>query len=188
MTTLVLLFHPNLTASKANAALVEAAKDLADVEIADMAGLYPYGIDMERDGAREASRLLDADRIVLQFPMQWYSTPPLLKSWQDTVLTRMGYIHGDSEGARMAGKPVMVAATMGADEATYQHGGRNLFSVPELLAPLCATANRFAMDWQEPFLLYGAGDLDAAALAAAARAYREALSRFARPSMRAEAA
>jgi putative NADPH-quinone reductase len=177
--TLILLFHPNLSRSRVNAALVSAARGLRDIQIADMTALYPQGIDMDRDGEREAARLLGAERIVLQFPMQWYSTPAVMKDWQDKVLTRMGYIHPDTEGASLSGKPVMIAATMGATEATYQREGRNRFTVAELLAPLRASMNRFAMDWRDTFLLYGAADLDAMALANAGRDYRDALSRFA---------
>jgi glutathione-regulated potassium-efflux system ancillary protein KefG len=85
--TLVLLFHPNLPHSKANAALAGAATAMSNTEVVDMYAAYPGGIDMYRDGETEAARLLAADHIVLQFPVQWYSTPPLLKAWQDAVLT-----------------------------------------------------------------------------------------------------
>ena len=77
---LILLFHRDLAQSKANAALSAAAAGLPGVEIVDMQALYPDGIDMFRDGEREAARLLGADRIVLQFPVQWYSTPALVKA------------------------------------------------------------------------------------------------------------
>jgi len=80
--TLILLFHPDLKQSKANGALAAAAAQLPDVEIIDMQALYADGIDFYRDGEREAARLLTAGRIVLQFPIQWYSTPPLLKAWR----------------------------------------------------------------------------------------------------------
>jgi glutathione-regulated potassium-efflux system ancillary protein KefG len=178
--TQILLFHPNIERSTANAALARAAAGLRHVEIADMAALYPAGIDMERDSEREAARLLRADRIVLQFPMQWYSTPALMKQWQDIVLTRMAYIYGDTEGAGLAGKPLMVAATMGAEESTYRPEGRNRFTVAELLAPLQASANRFAMDWRDPFLVFDADGLPADDLAKAGRAYGRALSRLAK--------
>lgn len=188
MTTLILLFHPDLSRSRANAALAKAVATQPQVEIADMTALYPQGVDMERDGEREAARLLGAERIVLQFPMQWYSTPPLLKAWQDAVLSRMGYIYPETEGAGLAGKPIMIAATMGAAEETYRCDGRNRVTVPELLAPLRATANRLAMDWCEPFLLYNADGLDAPALAEAEGGYRDALSRLAISSSHAKAA
>lgn len=186
--TLILLFHPDLSRSRANSVLANAAKGLRDIQIADMTALYPQGIDMDRDGEREAARLLSAERIVLQFPMQWYSTPAVMKDWQDKVLTRMGYIHPDTEGAGLAGKPVMIAATMGAAEATYRRDGRNRFTVAELLVPLRATMNRLVMDWRDTFLLYGASDLDAMALANAGRDYRDALSRFAASPIVADAA
>jgi glutathione-regulated potassium-efflux system ancillary protein KefG len=177
--TLILLFHPDPSRSRVNAALANAARGLRDVQIADMTALYPQGIEMDRDGEREAARLLGAERIVLQFPMQWYSTPAVMKDWQDKVLTRMAYIHPDTEGAGLSGKPVMIVATMGAAESTYRREGRNRFTVAELLVPLRATMNRLAMDWRDTFLLHGAVDLDAAALATAGRNYRDALSRFA---------
>lgn len=177
--TLILLFHPDLSRSRVNAALANAARGLRDFQIADMTALYPQGIDMDRDGQREAARLLGAERIVLQFPMQWYSTPAVMKDWQDKVLTRMGYIHPDTEGAGLSGKPVMIAATMGAAEATYRREGRNRFTVAELLVPLRATMSRLAMDWRDTFLLHGTTDLDAVALENAGRNYRDALFRFA---------
>jgi putative NADPH-quinone reductase len=181
--TQILLFHPNPARSNVNAAMARAAAHLPHVAIANMAALYPAGIEMERDSAQEAARLLRADRIVLQFPMQWYSTPALMKQWQDVVLTRMGYVYADSEGAGLAGKPLMVAATMGAEEATYRPGGRNRFTVAELLAPLQASANRFAMDWRDPFLVYDAGALSAEDLAETGDAYRHALAHLAKPAL-----
>ncbi|MET1755756.1 NAD(P)H-dependent oxidoreductase [Novosphingobium sp. RD2P27] len=187
MTTMIFLFHPDLSRSRANAALAKAVAGQQRLEVVDMTALYPMGIDMERDGECEAARLLGADRIVLQFPMQWYSTPPLLKAWQDAVLTRMGYIYPETEGAGLAGKPIMIATTMGAAEETYRCDGRNRVTVPELLAPLRATANRLAMDWCDPFLVYNADGLDAPALAEAEQGYRDALSCFAELSSRAKA-
>lgn len=90
MKTLILPFHPDLEHSNTNAVLADAARSVPGVEVVDMQALYPDGrLDMMRDGAVEAVRLLSADRIVLQFPVQWYSTPPLLKAWMDAVLTRM---------------------------------------------------------------------------------------------------
>jgi glutathione-regulated potassium-efflux system ancillary protein KefG len=177
--TQILLFHPDSERSRVNTALARAAVGLHHVASADMAALYPAGIAMERDSEREAARLLGADRIVLQFPMQWYSTPALLKQWQDVVLTRMAYMNWDTEGAGLADKPLMIAATMGAEEATYRRQGRNRFTIAELLAPLQASANRFAMDWQDPFLLFGADALGEDDLAEAGHAYTRALSRLA---------
>lgn len=176
--TLILLFHRDLSRSKANAALALAAAKLPDVEIVDMQAAYPNGIDMFRDGEREAARLLAADRIVLQFPIQWYSTPPLLKAWQDAVLTRMYYVAYESEGRLLEGTPLMIAATAGNVPDAYRHGGRNLLPMIDILAPLRATAHRCGLAWADPFILYKADKIEPVQLEAAAADYLQALQRW----------
>jgi putative NADPH-quinone reductase len=141
-----------------------------------MHGLYPDGrIDMFTDGPIEAARLLSADRIVLQFPVQWYSTPPLLKAWLDAVLTRMFYIAYETEGRRLVGTPILIAATAGNTPEAYSPAGQNLLPLADLLSPLRATAHRCGLPWKEPFLVYGAGKLSAVALADAAWRYARSL-------------
>ncbi|MBB5695832.1 NAD(P)H-dependent oxidoreductase [Muricoccus pecuniae] len=172
--TLILFFHPMPSRSRANAALLAAARSLPGVEVLDMGALYPDGaIDTEA----EVGRLLAADRVVLQFPVQWYSTPPLLKAWQDTVLTRMFYVRPD-EGARLRGLPVTLAATAGNVAQAYGPGGANLYSLEELLRPLEATAHRCRLAWSRPFLLYQANKLGAEALVTAGEAYAAHLRRW----------
>lgn len=176
--TLILLFHRDLSASKANAALAAAAERMPGVEIVDMQAQYPDGVDMFRDGEREAARLLSADRIVFQFPIQWYSTPALMKSWQDAVLTRMFYIAYEQEGRRLEGTPLMIAATAGNVPDAYRPGGRNMFPMIELLAPLRATAHRCGLVWSDPFVVYEADKLEPEALEAAAARYAARLERW----------
>lgn len=83
-----------------------------------------------------------------------------MQDWQDTVLTRMFYIHPDSEGTRLAGLPFMVAATAGNSCSAYAPTGVNLFPLTELLRPLHATAYRCGLAWSDPFLLYEANKWD----------------------------
>lgn len=166
--TLILLFHPDFQSSRANRALAEAAGCRHGTSVVDMQALYPDG---RIDADVEVARLLAAERIVLQFPVQWYSTPPLLKAWQDAVLTRMFYIHYEAEGAKLAGRPLLIAATAGNIPEAYTPSGTNLFSLRDLLKPLQATAHRCALAWQEPFLIYDARRADAEALEAAADHY-----------------
>jgi putative NADPH-quinone reductase len=173
MTTHILLFHDHPARSRVNRALADAAAALPDVTIADMGMLYPSSNDIDVDV--EVARLLAADRLVLQFPVQWYSTPPLLKAWQDKVLTRMFYINAQTEGDRLKGLPVMVAATAGNVEAAYAADGVNLFPLAELLRPLQATAHRCGWSWTEPFLLYRATKIGDEELSRAGRDYAERL-------------
>lgn len=172
--TLILLSHPDYAASRTNRALADAAAALPGVEVAHLEGLYPHGrIDLDA----EVARLLAAERIVLQFPVRWYSTPPLLKAWQDAVLTRMSYVNPRTEGDLIAERPLMVAATAGNTPASYTAEGVNLFALPELLKPLRSTAHRCGLGWREPFLVYEAMAAKEADLAAG-RAYAERLRAF----------
>jgi putative NADPH-quinone reductase len=185
--TLILLFHPDLTRSKANAAFAAAAANLPDVEVVDMQALYPDGIDFYRDGEREAARLLTADRIVLQFPFQWYSTPPLMKAWQDAVLTRMLYVTYETEGRLLKGTPLLIATTAGNVPEAYQPGGYNMFTMEALLAPLRATANRCSFEWATPYVLYRADKLEPAEIEAAATEYAATLESWISATSGAEA-
>lgn len=173
--TLILLFHPDLSRSRANATLAKAAARLPGTEVVDMQSAYPDGMDMFRDGAQEAARLLSAERIVLQFPVQWYSTPPLMKAWQDAVLTRMFYLVYETEGRVLEGTPLMLAATAGNLPDAYRPGGSNMFTIEALFAPLRATAHRCGLSWSAPFVVYEADKLTPEALNAAAAKYRATL-------------
>ncbi len=134
MNVLILLAHPNLPESRINATLREAVRDISGVHVHDLYSAYPDGFI---DVAREQELLLAHDVIVMQFPMYWYSTPPLLKAWQDTVLTH-GWAYG-SKGVALAGKSLLLAVSIGGDQAGYgrEHGQ---FTLTELLRPLEATA------------------------------------------------
>lgn len=175
--TLVLVFHPDLSQSKANAALAKAAATLPGVEVVNMQAIYPGGqVGMTADADVEVARLLAADRIVMQFPIQWYATPALLKSWFDAVLTRMYYINYESEGRLMEGKPVLIAVTAGNTAESYTPGGRNRFTVDDMLVPLRMTTNRCGLVWAAPFVVFEANKLTPDRHAAAAASYRDALS------------
>lgn len=169
--SLILFFHPDPSRSRANAALARAAEAMPGTEVVDMQARFPAGLDMTRDGAIEAARLISAERIVLQFPLHWYAPPPLVQSWQAAVLTRMMYVLPETEGACLAGKPLKLAVTTGGAADAYRNGGRNLFPIPEMLAPMRATANRCGFVWSPPFVLHDADNLSAEQLETAARNY-----------------
>ena len=172
---LILLSHPDFESSRANRSLIDAATSLPGVAVAHLDGLYPDGrFDLDA----EVARLLAARRIVLQFPVQWYATPPSLKAWQDSVLTRMFYINAETEGDRLAGRSFMIAATAGNRPSAYAPDGVNLFPLAELLRPLHSVAHRCGLAWQEPFLVYEAKTITAAQLADVAAAYRTRLGQL----------
>lgn len=168
MTTKILVFHPKLDQSRANAAMIRAAQALSGVEVVDMVGLYA---GKTIDVARETRRLLDAERVVLQFPVQWYAPPAELKQWLDEVFTNMYYVKYADRGRLLEGTPVLVAATAGNQAEAYTASGQNFFSLEALLQPLEATAYRCKLPWHPPFLAYRANKLDVAELDRLGRDY-----------------
>ena len=153
--TTVLVFHPRLTASsRVNARLARAAREAAtpghSVEVRDMYALYP---DFRVDVAAEQAVLAAADRIVLQFPMYWYSTPPLLKQWEDDVLA-YGWAYG-STGTALHGKELGIAVSPGAPASSYERAGEARYTVHELMRPLQATSALIGTRFLVPFITAG---------------------------------
>jgi glutathione-regulated potassium-efflux system ancillary protein KefG len=148
--TLVLLAHPDLAKSKANRPLSEGIRDLPGVTLRNLYDLYPdFRIDVEA----EQKLLLEYDALVLQFPLYWYSTPALLKLWQDVVLT-WGFAYGP-DAAALRGKPFLIAVTTGSPEAVYQAGARNEFTLHEFLRPLQKTFSVCGMVEEPVFAVPG---------------------------------
>lgn len=179
--TLVLVFHPNLTQSKANQQLVnklqqeQEGQQQRKYQIIDMYQLYPDGII---DVTAETQRLLSCSRLILQFPVFWYSTPPLLKAWQDAVLTPMYYLNYATEGALLQGLPVLLAATAGNTVEAYSPQGSNRYALEQLFIPLQATAHRCGWVWHSPFVLYQAHKATADILASEAELYLDYLRQW----------
>ncbi|MBD3689381.1 NAD(P)H-dependent oxidoreductase [Nanchangia anserum] len=172
MRTVVCVFHPDLTdGSRVNAALASAASTAADVEVRDMYGLYPDG---KIDVKAEQAVLESADRIVLQFPFYWYSSPALLKEWEDRVL-EYGWAYG-STGTALHGKELLVAVSPGAQASQYQRDGGYSYTVTELLRPLQATSNLIGARYLRPFVTAGSMSLSDTELAQIAADYAAALT------------
>jgi len=147
---LLLFAHPALQSSRVHARLIEAAHALPGVTVNDLYQEYPdFDIDVPREQA-----LLDAHaRIVLQFPLYWYSTPAMVKQWQDLVLEH-GWAYG-SKGTALRGKQVLSVVTVGGREEAYRPTGLNRHSVRELLAPLEQTVRLCGMAFLPPLVLHG---------------------------------
>lgn len=150
MKVLVLFAHPALERSRVNRVLLTAARGLPGVTFVDLYEEYP---DLFIDVAREQQRLLDHDVFVFQHPFYWYSTPSLLKEWQDLVLEH-NWAYG-RDGKQLVGKVTLNALTAGGPEHAYHAGGYNRFSVRQLLAPWEATAALCGMRYLAPFVVHG---------------------------------
>jgi glutathione-regulated potassium-efflux system ancillary protein KefG len=148
---LVLFAHPVMERSRVNKRLVDALRDLPGVTIHDLYEAYPtFAIDV----AREQELLREHDVVVFQHPFYWYSTPAILKEWQDLVLEH-GWAYGPG-GTALRGKITLNAISTGGPEAAYRREGYNRFTVRELLAPWEQTANLCQMRFLGPYVVHAA--------------------------------
>jgi glutathione-regulated potassium-efflux system ancillary protein KefG len=164
---LILFAHPALEKSRVNRRLVEAVRDLDGVTFHDLYEEYPaFFVDVRR----EQTLLSAHDVVVWQHPFYWYSTPALLKQWQDLVLEH-GWAYG-SGGVALRGKRLLSAITTGGGESAYQHGGHNRYTIRELLAPVDQTAHLCGMEYLPPFVAYGTHGMAASDVQRHAEDYR----------------
>lgn len=170
MKVLVLFAHPALERSRVNRALVAAAQGCEGVTVHDLYEEYP---DLVVDPAREQALLSEHDVIVFQHPFYWYSTPSLLKEWQDLVLAH-GWAYGQG-GHALLGKVTFNAMSVGGPESAYRPDGYNHFSLRQLLAPYEATAQLCGMKFIAPFAVHGTLRLPASDIPPHARDYRRLL-------------
>ena len=167
---LLLFAHPAFERSRANRALLAAARGVGGVRIHDLYEAYP---DFDVDVGREQALLEEHDVIVLQHPFFWYSTPALVKQWEDLVLEH-GWAYG-SDATALRGKRWMHAITSGGPASAYGPDGMNRFTMRELLRPLEQTAVLCGMRFLPPFLVQGTHGMADEVLAAHAREYARVL-------------
>ena len=168
---LILFAHPAFQKSRINRRLLRAVQGLENIRIHDLYEEYP---DFQIDVEREQKLLLVHDVIVLQHPFFWYSSPALLKEWEDLVL-EYGFAYGVG-GTMLAGKRMLSAITTGGSEAAYRRVGYNYFTVREFLTPFEQTARLCHMEYLPPFVVFGSLKLhDEQELADRATAYRRVI-------------
>lgn len=164
---LILFAHPAFEKSRVNRQLVGHVQGLSGVTFHDLYEAY-YTFDI--DVSNEQKLLETHDCIIFQFPFFWYSTPALMKQWQDLVLEH-GWAYG-SKATALHGKCFLCVTTVGGSEAAYHREGHNRFTVRELLAPLEQTANLCGMVFLTPFVVHGTHRMAREDIAQAANDYR----------------
>ncbi|WP_409174071.1 NAD(P)H-dependent oxidoreductase [Brevibacillus fortis] len=153
MKILVIVAHPSMEQSRANRALIQELNLHENIDVHSLYGEYSdWNIDIER----EQQLVTKYDRIVLQFPLFWYSTPPLLKKWFDDVLT-YGWAYG-SEGDHLKGKEFIVATTVGGSEQDYRSSGNFEFTVSEFLRPIQMTVQYTGAIYLPAFIVHDASE------------------------------
>lgn len=168
---LVLFAHPALEKSRVNRQLIKAIRGIEGITIHDLYEHYPnfhINVKVEQD------LLCSHDIIVFQHPFYWYSSPAILKEWQDLVL-EYGFAYGHL-GTALNGKKFLSAITTGGSEKAYCRQGHNYFTIRELLAPFEQTARLCGMEYLPPFVIQGSHQLqETHQILPHAQAYRRAL-------------
>lgn len=167
---LVLFAHPALEKSRVNQVLVEVVQGLEGVTFNDLYEAYP---EFDVDVRREQELLETHDVVVLHHPFFWYSTPAILKQWQDLVLEH-GWAYGRT-GTALRGKKVLSVITTGGREVAYQRDGYNRFTMRELLVPIEQTFRLCGMEYLPPFIVHGTHGMTEPEMEAHARDYRRVL-------------
>jgi glutathione-regulated potassium-efflux system ancillary protein KefG len=168
---LILFAHPALQKSRVHRVLAELLHELPGVSFHDLYEAYP---ELDINVKEEQRLLLEHELIVFQHPLFWYSTPAILKEWQDLVLEH-GWAYG-SRGRALRGKKLMSAISTGGRQDAYQHVGYNRFTVRELLAPIAQTAFLCGMEYLPPFVVYGTHRMTPEEIRSHGQRYRELIA------------
>ena len=167
---LVLFAHPALEKSRVHKRMVKHIHHLEGITFHDLYEAYP---DFDIDVEREQQLLLQHDLFIFQHPFYWYSSPAILKQWQDLVLEH-GWAYG-TKGKMLAGKKLFNAITCGGTKEAYCKEGRNRFTIRELLAPFEQTARLCNISYLPPFVITGTHRLESGDIELHAAQYEQLL-------------
>ncbi|WP_076460061.1 NAD(P)H-dependent oxidoreductase [Limosilactobacillus caccae] len=141
MKTLVIVAHPQLDSSATEAFFKTAARQADNVTWHELT--IPF------DVVHEQQLLHSANRIILQFPMYWYSAPAILKQWLDeawtTTLTTNRLVKGHELG---------IVVTVAHPAQAFMPGASQQFTIAELLRPYQALAHATGMKYLPPLPVY----------------------------------
>ena len=174
MKTLVIVDHPFYDQSVVNRRWLDELRKYPDeFLIHNLQSSYPRS---SIDPALEHSIIDNNGTIVLQFPLFWFNSPPMLKSWVDTVFSQ-GWAYAG--GRHLEGRKFVFAVTCGGTEESYAPGGDVGISVENLLNSYIASIKYCKAEYAGLYTFYGAapvkGELDSATVAESARNYVEFL-------------
>ena len=104
------------------------------------------------DILKEQKLLSEADLIIFQFPLWWYSMPALLKGYIDRVFS-YGWAYGGAQA--LVGKKILVSMTTGAPDFAWTEDKRG--TIKEIFKHLfVGTFGLCGLNSVEPFIVYGA--------------------------------
>ena len=140
MKTMVVISHPTIQTSSSQQFFLATLKGEDFVTIRHLDEVWseakPHFTRVIEEKALVES---GAQRLILQFPMYWYQAPAVMKEWIDTVMSKSATF------AKQI-KELGIVVTLGVKEEAFRAGGKEQFTISELLRPFQALAN--AMRWK----------------------------------------
>ncbi|GHC61051.1 NAD(P)H-dependent oxidoreductase [Ulvibacter litoralis] len=156
MKTLVILIHPDIENSITNKRWIEELEKYPNkFDIHQLYKVYP---DEKINVLAEQKLMEKYNKVIFQFPLYWFSSPPLLKKWFDEVLI-YGWAFGSKSGYKLEHKKIGLAISAGATEDNYSVKGHYKHTLKEILAPFELTFKYVKANYQPYFVNYGS-DLD----------------------------
>ncbi|MBW2962607.1 NAD(P)H-dependent oxidoreductase [Mesonia aestuariivivens] len=152
MKTLVILIHPDIENSVINKRWIEELEKYPDeFDIHQLYKVYPD----EKINVLAEQRLMEKyNAIIFQFPLYWFSSPPLLKKWLDEVLT-YGWAFGSKSGYKLENKKIALAISAGAIKDDYSIEGDYKHTLKEVLVPFELTFKYVKANYRPYFANYG---------------------------------
>lgn len=92
----------------------------------------------------------ETDRLFLLFPFFWYQAPGIVANWLTEIFDEDFFIH---YGAHLKKLQFGIILTVGVPLKHYQAGGREQFTISELLRPYQAFAHALGFDYLPPYVL-----------------------------------
>lgn len=145
MKTLIIISHPNISESASQQFFLAGLDNREEVTVRHLEREYPEG---KIDTVRECQLVKEHDRLIFQFPLYWYSSPALLKEWQDKVFTQF------TGSDLLKDKEFGIVTTVGVRKIEYLAGGKVGFTLDELMRPYQAVANHFDMRYLPIFSIH----------------------------------
>lgn len=151
--TLIIMAHSNPNDSKINKRIKHTLENEEDIIYKDIKSLYQ---DYNFDVKKEQEALMNAQKIIFQFPLYWWTAPAILKQWMDDIYTYGFAYKYDDKGAwkalKLQNKEFQMIVTIGGSEEDYKNMN---VKVKDCLSSYSITASALGMKELDPYLLYG---------------------------------
>jgi glutathione-regulated potassium-efflux system ancillary protein KefG len=145
---LILFAHSSLASLSEHNDLVADLQNIDGITFFDIYQHYP---DMKINVHEQQELLSKHDVIVFHHPLMWFSTPSILKEWQDVVLKR-GWAFGQ-DGNALAGKIFFNTISTGGTQESYSVEGLHKATMRQVLIPIEKMAQFCKMTFLPPYVI-----------------------------------